>query len=146
VVSRKNPHEKDFAQSSQFAQRVEHHAAAGPGIRAAGHFHHHDAADDEQSGNDAAFGQTAAQDQPAQAQNQQDRGGREGQTFLNDDLVTIPVLKDKLQQLQSDNPDLSVWSRAPMTWIIRNMIYVLDVLRQLDITKVGLATEAGATP
>ena len=28
----------------------------------------------------------------------------------------------------------------------QNMIYVLDVLRQLDITKVGLATEAVATP
>ena len=28
----------------------------------------------------------------------------------------------------------------------QNMVYVLDVLRQLDITKVGLATEAAAAP
>jgi biopolymer transport protein ExbD len=28
----------------------------------------------------------------------------------------------------------------------QNMIYVLDVLRQLDITKVGLATEEVAGP
>jgi len=28
----------------------------------------------------------------------------------------------------------------------QNMINVLDVLRQLDITKVGLATEAQTTP
>jgi biopolymer transport protein ExbD len=28
----------------------------------------------------------------------------------------------------------------------QNMINVLDVLQQLDITKVGLATETGATP
>src|SRR5208337_3352404 len=57
--------------------RIEHHAVAGPGVRAAGDFHHHDAADDEQSGDDAAFGQTAAQDRP-ETQDQPYRGGRQG--------------------------------------------------------------------
>ena len=66
-----------------------------------------------------------------------------GQTFLNDEFVTIPQLKDKLQQLQSDNPDLSVVVKGADDVDYQNMIYVLDVLRQLDITKVGLATEAG---
>jgi biopolymer transport protein ExbD len=69
-----------------------------------------------------------------------------GQTFLNDEFVTIPALKDKLQQLQSENPDLRVVVKGADDVDYQNMIYVLDVLRQLDITKVGLATEAGASP
>ena len=69
-----------------------------------------------------------------------------GQTFLNDESVTIPQLKDKLEQLQSDNPDLSVVVKGADDVDYQNMIYVLDVLRQLDITKVGLATEAAAAP
>jgi biopolymer transport protein ExbD len=64
-----------------------------------------------------------------------------GQTFLNDAFVTIPQLKDKLQHLQSDNPDLSVVVKGADDVDYQNMIYVLDVLRQLDITRVGLATE-----
>jgi biopolymer transport protein ExbD len=67
-----------------------------------------------------------------------------GQTFLNDESVTIPTLKDKLQQLQADNPDLSVVVKGADDVDYQNIINVLDVLRQLDISKVGLATEAGA--
>jgi len=66
----------------------------------------------------------------------------QGRTFLNDELVTIPQLKDKLEQLQADNPDLSVVVKGADAVDYQNMIYVLDVLRQLDITKVGLATVA----
>ena len=43
--------------------------------------------------------------------------------------------------MQSDNPDLSVVVKGADDVDYQNMIYVLDVLRQLDITKVGLATE-----
>src|SRR5579859_2378137 len=70
----------------------------------------------------------------------------QGRTFLNDEFVTIPQLKDKLEQLQTDNPDLSVVVKGADAVDYQNMIYVLDVLRQLDITKVGLATEAAANP
>ena len=70
----------------------------------------------------------------------------QGRTFLNEELVTIPQLKEKLEQLQSDNPDLSVVVKGADAVDYQNMIYVLDVLRQLDITKVGLATENSATP
>ena len=69
-----------------------------------------------------------------------------GRTFLNDQFVTIPQLKEKLAQLQSDNPDLSVVVKGADAVDYQNMIYVLDVLRQLDITKVGLATEEVAGP
>jgi biopolymer transport protein ExbD len=70
----------------------------------------------------------------------------QGRTFLNDELVTIPQLKEKLEHLQSDNPDLSVVVKGADAVDYQNMIYVLDVLRQLDITKVGLATEEVAGP
>jgi biopolymer transport protein ExbD len=64
-----------------------------------------------------------------------------GQVTLNDEIVTTPQLRDKLQQLQSDNPDLSVVVKGADDVDYQNMINVLDVLQQLDITKVGLATE-----
>ena len=69
-----------------------------------------------------------------------------GQTFLNDQPVTIAQLKDDLQQLKSDDPDLRVVVKGADEVDYQNMIGVLDVLQQLDITKIGLATEAGATP
>ena len=67
-----------------------------------------------------------------------------GQTFLNDEAVTVSQLKDRLQQLKSDNPDLSVVVKGDDDVDYQNMVSVLDVLQQLDITKVGLATEADA--
>ena len=69
----------------------------------------------------------------------------QGRTFLNDALVTIPELRAQLEQLQTANPDLSVVVKGADAVDYQNMIYVLDVLRQLDITKVGLAT-AGVGP
>jgi biopolymer transport protein ExbD len=65
-----------------------------------------------------------------------------GQTFLNDQSVTVAQLKDDLQQLKSDNPDLSVVVKGDDDVDYQNMVSVLDVLQQLDITKVGLATES----
>ena len=69
-----------------------------------------------------------------------------GQTFLNDEAVTVSQLKDKLQQLKSDNPDLSVVVKGDDNVDYQNMVSVLDVLQQLDITKVGLATEGNSSP
>ena len=63
-----------------------------------------------------------------------------GQTFLNDQAVTVAQLKTDLQQLKTDNPDLSVVVKGADNVDYQNMINVLDVLQQLDITKVGLAT------
>src|SRR3954469_11083891 len=65
-----------------------------------------------------------------------------GQTFLNDQLVTIPDLKKNLQQLKSENPDLSVVVKGSDDVEYQSMVSVLDVLQQLDITKIGLATAA----
>ena len=65
----------------------------------------------------------------------------QGQAFFNDQPVTLPALKDDLQQLKSDNPDLSVVVKGDDNVDYQKMVSVLDILRQLDITKVGLATE-----
>ena len=65
-----------------------------------------------------------------------------GQAFLNDQPVILTVLKNDLQQLKSDNPDLSVVVKGDDNVDYQKMISILDILRQLDITKVGLATEA----
>jgi len=64
-----------------------------------------------------------------------------GETRLNDQVVTIPQLKADLQQMKSDNPDLAVVVKGSDDVDYQSMVSVLDVLRQLDITKVGLATE-----
>ena len=65
----------------------------------------------------------------------------QGQTFLNDTLVTIPKLKDDLQKMKSDNPDLGVVVKGSDDVDYQSMVSVLDVLQQLNITKVGLATQ-----
>jgi len=72
-------------------------------------------------------------------------------TFLNDELVTVAALKDKLQQLKvdqfnADKTDLSVVVKGADDVDYQNMVNVLDVLQQLDVTKIGLATEAATTP
>ena len=64
-----------------------------------------------------------------------------GKIFLNDQLVNVAELKLHLQQLQLENPDLSVVVKGADEVDYQNMVSVLDVLQQLNITKVGLATE-----
>lgn len=63
-----------------------------------------------------------------------------GKTFLNDKMVTVPELRKELQDLKAQTPDLSVVVKGSDDVEYQNMINVLDVLQQLDITKIGLAT------
>src|ERR1035438_6787180 len=64
-----------------------------------------------------------------------------GQVTLNDQAVTVPELKADLQALKTADPDLKVVVKGADQADYQNMVAVLDVLQQLDITKVGLATE-----
>jgi len=64
-----------------------------------------------------------------------------GQTFLNGQVVSIPELKTDLQQLKTEDADLKVVVKGSDEVEYQNMVNVLDVLQQLDITKIGLATE-----
>jgi biopolymer transport protein ExbD len=68
----------------------------------------------------------------------------DGQITLNDKTVTVPELRAGLQQLKAADADLKVVVKGADETDYQNMVSVLDVLQQLDITKVGLATEAAS--
>jgi biopolymer transport protein ExbD len=65
----------------------------------------------------------------------------DGRITLNDQNVTVPELKTGLQQLKTADPDLKVVVQGDDNADYQNMVAVLDTLQQLDITKVGLATQ-----
>jgi biopolymer transport protein ExbD len=64
-----------------------------------------------------------------------------GQITLNDETVTLAQLKEKLTALKAENPDPPVVVKGSDEVEYQGMVSVLDTLQQLDITKVGLATE-----
>lgn len=64
-----------------------------------------------------------------------------GRTFLNGELLAASALREKLQQLKSTQPELRVIVKADDETDYQSMVNVLDLLQQLDITKVGLATD-----
>jgi len=64
-----------------------------------------------------------------------------GQITLNDQNVSVSELRTGLQSLKTADPDLKVVVKGSDETDYQNMIAVLDVLRQLNITKIGLATE-----
>ena len=64
-----------------------------------------------------------------------------GQITLDHTVVTVPQLKDRLAQLKTDNPDFGVVVKGADETDYQVMVNVMDTLRQLDITKMGLATE-----
>lgn len=66
----------------------------------------------------------------------------QGRTFLNDELLAAPALRAELQRLKSAEPELRVIVKADDEADYQSMVNVLDLLQQLDITKVGLATDA----
>jgi biopolymer transport protein ExbD len=55
--------------------------------------------------------------------------------------VTVSELKADLQAMKTSDPDLKVVVKGSDEADYQFMVAVLDVLRQLDITKVGLAME-----
>ena len=64
-----------------------------------------------------------------------------GRITLNNEVVTVPQLKAKLQQLKTDDPDLGVVLKGDDEVDYQVMVSVMDTLRQLDIVKMGLATD-----
>lgn len=65
----------------------------------------------------------------------------QSQITLNDEAVTLAQLKEKLAALKAETPDLAVVVKGSDEVEYQGMVAVLDTLQQLDITKVGLATE-----
>jgi biopolymer transport protein ExbD len=70
----------------------------------------------------------------------------QGQAFLNDQALTVVELKDTLKQMKAADPELGVVVKGSDDADYQYMVSVLDVLQQLEITKVGLATEAPPAP
>ena len=64
-----------------------------------------------------------------------------GQILLDQAPVTAAELKAKLKELKAADPGLGVVVKGADDTDYQTMIGVLDTLRQLDITKMGMATE-----
>jgi biopolymer transport protein ExbD len=65
----------------------------------------------------------------------------QGQITLDNAPVTPVQLKEKLAALKAADPDLGVVVKGADDTDYQIMVSVLDTLRQLDITKMGMATE-----
>lgn len=65
----------------------------------------------------------------------------DGLITLNGEFVTVPQLKEKLVTIKSYDPDPAVVLKGADQTEYQIMVSVLDTLRQLDINKLGLATE-----
>jgi biopolymer transport protein ExbD len=64
-----------------------------------------------------------------------------GHVFLNDVSVPDDQLREKLADLKVTDPDPKVVVRGTDEVDYQHVIKVLDALQQLDITKVGMATQ-----
>ena len=69
-----------------------------------------------------------------------------GRAFVEEEVFALAGLKDKLRQLKAADSDLRVVVKADDDTTYQSLVSVLDVLQQLEISKVGLATEAVAPP
>jgi len=70
--------------------------------------------------------------------------GEKGQVFLNDAAVPDGQLMDSLRSLKAADPDPKIVVKGADNVDYQSMIKVLDALQRLDITKIGLATQAGS--
>jgi biopolymer transport protein ExbD len=64
-----------------------------------------------------------------------------GKIFLNDAIVPEGLLMTRLKSLKASDPDPKIVVKGSDDVDYQSMIKVLDALQQLDITKVGLATQ-----
>lgn len=66
---------------------------------------------------------------------------REGVIRLNQTVVTLAELKSGLEARKRSTADLAVVVKGSDETDYQNMINILDILQQLEITKIGLATD-----
>lgn len=71
---------------------------------------------------------------------------QKGKIFFNMQQVDLIALQQLLVQKRTEDPDLSVVVRGDSKVQYQNVINVLDVLQQANVTKVGLATEPTGQP
>jgi biopolymer transport protein ExbD len=64
-----------------------------------------------------------------------------GRILLNDRAVDLVALRESMASTKAADPEMSVVVRGAADVDYQHVIGVLDILQQLDITKIGLATE-----
>lgn len=64
----------------------------------------------------------------------------DGQVFLDAYPVTLPELEDRLRTEKALNPGFPVILRGDATVQYQKVVEVLDVLRRLELSQVGLVT------
>lgn len=67
-----------------------------------------------------------------------------GDVSLNGQTLTLPELKSVLTSMKGADPDISLVVRGSRDADYQHVISVLDIVQQLEITKVGLATETAS--
>lgn len=64
-----------------------------------------------------------------------------GQVSLNGQTYSLPQLRPILASMKSADPELALVVKGARSVDYQYVVSVLDLVQQLDITKVGLATE-----
>lgn len=64
-----------------------------------------------------------------------------GQVSLNGQTYSLPQLRPILASMKSADPELALVVKGARSVDYQHVVSVLDLVQQLDITKVGLATE-----
>lgn len=65
-----------------------------------------------------------------------------GKLYLNRDPVDLASLQEKIIAMRMDTPDLNVVIRGSSRTKYQNIVSVMDMLQQANVSKVNLATEA----
>jgi biopolymer transport protein ExbD len=63
---------------------------------------------------------------------------------LNNEIVDLAGLGDRLAELKRANPDLAVVIRPDRELPVQKLVALMDALQRAGITKVGIATRAEA--
>src|SRR5262245_9868537 len=66
---------------------------------------------------------------------------RDGSIILNKAAVDLTGLREQLIALRLEDPDLNVVIRGSSRTKYQNVVNVMDVLQQVNVAKVNLATE-----
>lgn len=66
-----------------------------------------------------------------------------GQIYLDTYPVTLTELEDRLRQQKAQEPDFPIVLKGDSTVAYQKVMDVLDLLRRLELTQVGLVTGKG---
>jgi biopolymer transport protein ExbD len=67
-----------------------------------------------------------------------------GTIFLNEEVVELGTLEERLKLYATANPDLPVVLRADRALVYEQVVEVLDKIKGAGVLNLNLATEAGA--